>query len=210
MPDNPNHLHLEILSPEQAEFLPVLKDFSGKFGLVGGTAVALFIGHRRSIDFDLFSAEEFGNLSILNKFKKFARIQVMLVSRLDEVTFVSEGVKFTFFRYPYPIRYQEKLNGIIKLPDLITLAAMKAFALSRRAKWKDYVDLYFVMKDFFSLKEIAQKAQDIFGPEFNEKIFRSQLAYFKDIDYTEKVIFMPGFDTPDEEIERKLVKLSIE
>ncbi|MCB6599156.1 hypothetical protein LI118_17050, partial [Erysipelatoclostridium ramosum] len=72
----------------------------------------------------------------------------------------------------------------IKLPDLLTLAAMKAYALGRRAKWKDYVDLYFAMKDYFPISAIVKKAKGIFGAEFNEKIFRAQLAYFKDIDYS--------------------------
>jgi len=40
------------------------------------------------------------------------------------------------------------------MPDLLTLAAMKAFALGRRSKWKDYVDLYYLIKDFFGINDI--------------------------------------------------------
>ena len=54
----------EILTKEQIQLLPFVKKFSKNFGLVGGTAFALHIGHRRSIDFDLFSAEAFNNLNI--------------------------------------------------------------------------------------------------------------------------------------------------
>jgi len=57
-------LHKEILSPEQIELLPFLKKFKNNFGLAGGTAVALQIGHRRSIDFDLFSHKFFKNISL--------------------------------------------------------------------------------------------------------------------------------------------------
>lgn len=52
-------------------------------------------------------------------------------------------------------------------------------------------------------------ADEIFGNEFNEKIFRSQLVYFKDIDYTEKVIFMKDFEVPDKIIKEKLVEFAL-
>ena len=47
-------MHKEILSKYQIELLPLLKQFKREYYLVGGTAIALHIGHRRSIDFDLF------------------------------------------------------------------------------------------------------------------------------------------------------------
>ena len=50
----PNRIHKEILTKEQVELLPIVAYFSKNFGLVGGTAIALMIGHRESLDFDLF------------------------------------------------------------------------------------------------------------------------------------------------------------
>jgi hypothetical protein len=47
-------MHLEILSKEQVELLPLVSQFKREFYLVGGTAIALHIGHRESIDFELF------------------------------------------------------------------------------------------------------------------------------------------------------------
>ena len=52
-------MHKEILTAKQTGLLPVIKTFSKDFGLVGGTAIALYIGHRQSIDFDLFSLKMF-------------------------------------------------------------------------------------------------------------------------------------------------------
>lgn len=202
-------MHKEILTKEQTEFLPKLKPFSKDFGLAGGTAIALQIGHRRSIDFDMFSAKTFRNPIIRNKIKKNIKIENLIIDRLDEFTFVSGGVKFTFFHYPYNINYSKNIDNIIKMPDLLALAAMKAQALGQRAKWKDYVDLYFIMKDYFDINKIVKKAEDIFSSEFNEKLFRTQLAYFKDINYTEKVIYLKGFETDDKIIKKSLIDFSL-
>ena len=76
------------------------------------------------------------------------------------------------------------------MPDLIDLAAMKAFALGGRAKWKDYVDLYFLLKYHYSIDAIGRRASELFHDSFNIKLFRQQLAFFEDIDYSEAVSFM--------------------
>ena len=203
-------MHKEILTPEQAELLSLVECFSMKFGLAGGTAVAFQIGHRRSLDFDLFAETEFKNQSILNRISKTLEIEKVIVNKLDELTVVIKGVKFTFFRYPYKIDYSEKLKGVIKMPGLLTLAAMKAFALGQRSKWKDYVDLYFIIKNYHSVNEISKKGKKLFGKMFNEKLFRTQLSYFNDINYSEKVEFMEGFEVSDKIIKKALIDFSLE
>lgn len=203
-------MHKEILTETQLKLLPIVKLFSGKFGLVGGTAIALHFGHRESIDFDLFSFNGFYNYSIETKISEKLAIDSTLVNKKGEYTFLIGGVKFTFFQFPYKINYSESLDDIIKLPDILTLAAMKAFALGRRAKWKDYVDMYFILKSGLTVAEITAKGVKIFGNEFNEKIFRVQLAYFEDIDYSEKVIFKKGFATDNEIIKKTLIEFSLQ
>lgn len=202
-------MHEEIFTKEQLELLHPLKKFLKDFGMVGGTAIALYLGHRRSVDFDLFSDEEFKNQGILRSISRQQKIDGVVVNKLDELTIVTKGVKITFFHYPHKIRYTRKIGGFIKIPDLLTLAAMKAFALGMRSKWKDYVDLYFIIRDHFSIDKIIKKAEAIFGNEFNEKLFRSQLAYFNDINYSEAIIFMPGFETGDEKIKQALIEFSL-
>ncbi len=127
-------MHEEILTKEQIELLPVLEKFSKDFGLVGGTAIALHIGHRRSIDFDLFSDKDFSNSGIKRKISRFKKIQRVFKDEEGQYTISVNEIRFTFFLYPYKINYFQKLGDIIKIPDLLTLAAMKAFALGRRAK----------------------------------------------------------------------------
>ena len=151
-------MHKEILTRKQIELLPLLKLFSKEFGLVGGTAISLYVGHRESIDFDMFTSKEFKTLRIRNKRQKNVGIDNVIVDKFDELTILIEGVKFTYFCFPYKIEFSKDFDGIIKLPDLLTLAAMKAFALGRRAKWKDYVDLYFIIKDHYSIDKIIKKS----------------------------------------------------
>jgi len=189
--------------------LPLLKLFSKDFGMAGGTAIALHIGHRRSMDFDLFTNKEFENLSIQKKILKNIEIDHIIVNKLDEFTIIIKGVKVTFFYFPYKIKFSKNFENTINAPSLLTLAAMKSFALGRRAKWKDYIDLYFIMNNYFSIDKIIKKSRLIFGKEFNEKIFRASLAYFKDIDYTEEVIYMKGFEENDRIIRKKLIEFSL-
>ncbi|NCO32059.1 hypothetical protein GW891_04785 [bacterium] len=60
-----------------------------------------------------------------------------------------------------------------------------------------------------SLDELILKAKYIFGNELNEKIIRVQLTYFKDIDYTEEVIYMPTYDISNQEIKKYLTEISL-
>jgi len=202
-------MHKEILSEKQKELLPLIRQFSREYYLAGGTAVALHIGRRRSIDFDLFK------FSSVNHKKNIDKIAG---SRLPyEVTWREAGqmnvtvgdVKLTFLEYPFHISPKRKFNNIIKIPELIDLAAMKAYALGRRSKWKDYVDLYFILKDYFSITQISGRASEIFDQLFSEKLFRIQLNYFDDLDYSEQVEYV-GTPVPEEEIRAFLTEKSLE
>lgn len=203
-------MHLEILSPEQNELLPLLKHFRREFYLVGGTAIALQIGHRQSIDFDLFKHKPFISKKILNKINENHYCYKITHRVSEQLNLTISNVRFTFFEYPYSIETPIDFNKILRMPDLLTLAAMKAFALGRRSKWKDYVDLYFLIKEYFSINDISQKAKAIYGDEFSEKLFRSQLTYHKDIDYSESVVFMNVHEEKGEVIKAFLIEKALE
>jgi hypothetical protein len=203
-------MHKEVLTKKQIELLPLIKKFKRSFGLVGGTAIALYLGHRESIDFDLFSNKIFKNSEIRSKITKEGyKIDYVFQDNKDEYSILVNGVKLTFLYYPFEINFINKFNDIINLPELDTLGAMKAYALGRRIKWKDYVDLYFISQQDRSLSKIIKKSKEIFKSEFNEKNFKVQLSYFKDIDYTEEVIFKKDFKVDDEKIKRKLREISL-
>lgn len=202
-------MHKEILSKEQLEILPLIKLFAGDFYLVGGTAVALHIGHRRSIDFDLFTDKNIKRRSIkkIIESSKYP-VQDIIYEDHEQMHLIVNSVKLTFFNFPTKVDHPLDFEGIIKIPALLDLAAMKAYALGGRAKWKDYVDLYFIMRDHYTLKEISGRAKEIFETFFNEKLFREQLSYFKDIDHSEKLEYV-GEDVKDEVIEKALIEKAI-
>ena len=202
-------MHKEILTKNQLELLSLIKLFSKDFILVGGTAIALYLGHRRSIDFDLFSSKPLKRRVIkkIIEEKKYSTKDI-LYEAYDQMHLVVNSVKMTFFQFPHSIAATQKFGTIISIPSLLDLAAMKAYALGGRAKWKDYVDLYFIMKDHHRYKEIAHRAKILFKTFFNEKLFREQLCYFKDIDYTESIEFYKN-DVPQKEIKELLTTISI-
>lgn len=205
----PNNLHQEILSKDQKKLLPLIRMFYDKFYLAGGTAIALQLGHRRSIDFDLFTSGKVEQRKIRSLIVKNHRIDRVIVDDQNEYTLIVDGVKLTFLHYPFKIKLSRRLEDYIRMPDLATLSAMKAYALSRRAKWKDYIDLYWVMEKHCGIMEIIKRAGTIFKTEFNEKNFRQQLAYFKDIDYTEEVDWLVDFKVSDKQVKKSLIGYSL-
>ncbi|WP_379754363.1 hypothetical protein [Flavobacterium myungsuense] len=127
----------------------------------------------------------------------------------NQINMLSKGVKITFFSFPYQVPLNAELKGFLKMPDLLTLGAMKAFALGRRSKWKDYIDLYFILKFHYSFQEIVVKAKEIFKDEFIEKQFIAQLGYFKGINYDEEVTFLIPNQPSEEEVKSFLTEISL-
>ena len=203
-------MHLEILSAEQQQLLPLLSKFNKEFYLVGGTAIALHKGHRLSIDFDLFKNGIVKPKKIIDTFKtKNEKISVTL-NRDGQLNLICRNVKFTFFEFEYEIPHQILIENSITIPTLLDLAAMKAFALGRRSKWKDYVDLYFIIKDDFNISEISSRASAIFGDLFSEKLFRGQLNYFAGISFEEQIEFMPGFEVSETNVKNFLTDAALD
>jgi hypothetical protein len=193
-------MHLEILNEDQQNLLPLLSKFKSEFYMVGGTAIALHIGHRMSIDFDLFKNGSIHPKKIITKFKERKENIIVTLSRDGQLNLICRNVKFTFFNYEYDVPHPRDVEKKISIPDLKDLAAMKAFAIGMRSKWKDYVDLYFIIKYHYSIPEIAARAGELFENMFSEKLFRGQISYFQNIYFDEPVQFMPGFEVSDQEV----------
>jgi len=203
-------MRIEILTDGQKKLLDFIRQYKRNYYLVGGTAIALQLGHRQSIDFDLFTSSKIKRLAIKKDAGAFGVPFNLLTESADQIHFVMNGVKITFFSYPYEVGHPVQFDNVITMPTLLSLAAMKAFALGRRAKWKDYVDLYFLLRDKFSIGEISHEANRIFSDSFSARLFREQLSFHKDIDYSEEVDYMPGFAVEAETVKAFLIDKALE
>ncbi len=175
-------MHTEALTEEGLRLFPELTAF-GDFYLAGGTALALQIGHRLSVDFDLF-CEGLIDRTLLSKVKKvFAGVAVEpVINNPDELTAFVGKVKMTFLSYPFPII--EPLVSVDGLPLLSVkeIGATKAYTIGRRGTYKDYVDLYFTIAEHHaSLEDIISIAERKFGQDFNSRLFMEQLLFMDDV-----------------------------
>ncbi len=136
-------MHLEVLKSKQREILSKLKNFPS-FYLRGGTALALQIGHRISIYFDLFSKRDIPADLIEKVEKIFKDFKVNIIINISEQLSVEiDNTKLDFVKYPFPLLLDlVKFDGvsILKIPEI---AAMKAYTIGRRATLKDYI-AYFI------------------------------------------------------------------
>jgi len=180
-------MHAEILNEAQVELLPLVASFKREYYLVGGTAIALQLGHRESLDFDLFKKSGIKKVKIVQQIAAHNLSFKLIHKDIDQFHILINGVKLTFFEYGFDIPHPIWFEQIISMPSLADLAAMKAYALGRRAKWKDYVDLYWLLKHHCTLNDVSIRAKELFGDLFSEKLFRQQLCFFKDIDFSEEV-----------------------
>jgi hypothetical protein len=201
-------MYPEILNSNQYQLLPLIEKFKREFYLVGGTAIALQLGHRRSIDFDLFKTKSFNKKKIISQIENQKLTYKLIYQESDQLHISVNDVKLTFFEYGFEVPHAIWHENIISMPTLVDLAAMKAYALGRRAKWKDYVDLYWLLKNVCTLKEICIRAKQLFGELFSEKLFRQQLCYFKDIDFSEEVLYIKE-EIPKKTIEDFLMEVSL-
>jgi Nucleotidyl transferase AbiEii toxin, Type IV TA system len=202
-------MHKEIFSQGQRRLLPFVKQFKKEYYLAGGTAIALYMGHRRSVDFDFFKLTQIRPDRILEKISALNLPHTVTRRVTEQFNVTVQDVKLTFYQYPFKIPANRNFEDILRLPELIDLSAMKAYALGRRSKWKDYVDMYFFLKDHFTVQQMSERASALYGELFSEKQFRAQLCYYDDIDFSEEVEFV-GRSVKESEIKEFLTDKAVE
>lgn len=174
-------MHLEILDPKRKKFLSKL-GFLKKYGfyMAGGTALALQISHRTSLDFDFYTEKRFDARKLREQFdKKFKKVQEIYIAE-DALGLDVDGIKMSFFRYSYRLIRSYIQMGDICLASKEDIAAMKILAISQRGKRRDFIDIYFLIKEF-GLREIIEFTKEKY-PMFNIYVGLQGLLYFKDAD----------------------------
>ncbi len=181
--------HFEILPEPQLRLWPKLPRIADiGFALYGGTAIALRLGHRASVDFDFFSERALDRLS-LEKLLPFLRTAQVLQETPDTLTVLAVSdaaeqrpVRLSFFGSITFGRVGEPEwtdDGIVQVASLEDLLATKVKVLLQRVEAKDYLDVAALLGNGVSLARGLGAARAIFGPAFQPSECLKALVYFE-------------------------------
>ena len=180
-------LHFEVLPESQLQIWKKLKlnasqlDSFG-FYLAGGTALALQLGHRRSVDFDFFSQKKAVAEGVHNWLGQFSQY-ILRDMNADTVHAELDGVKLSFIgAYKYPAIETLLEADKVKIASIADIGLMKLLAITHRATLRDYIDLAAIIRDHVALTELLKKSKQKYGDSFNTMLPLKALVSFDDID----------------------------
>jgi len=192
-------LYREIFNPKRAKVFNQLAAFTKDGVLAGGTALALQIGHRQSFDFDIFVTQPLTRYHLRKIRRIFGKELTIRINNPELLIFsTNEGVEMNFVYFEFKLLYPPVKTESISLASIKDIAADKAYTVGKRGQWRDYVDLFFLLKErYVTLQALVKNAQRKYQPEFNPRLFLEQLSYFGDIkDFT--VTFLRSVYSPKE------------
>lgn len=185
-------LQTQTVEPATLELLRKLQQepLLATFNLVGGTALALRIGHRKSVDLDLFTREEFD----------LEEVKSMLIEKYDlKVSFERQqtlkgfigGVMIDCIRFNYPhLKNPDEIDGV-RLESIPDIIAMKLSAIAQNGtRIKDFIDIA-TLSTKYSLDEMLQFYADKFS-NANIVMPAKALTYFDEINFDESVVMTSG------------------
>lgn len=160
--------------------------------LAGGTAAALQLGHRISVDLDFFTPEEFDDTAVVNKLRKIGKFKLNTSNwRLISGRF--NRVNIDLYLCHYPILFPFKRIYGVNILDIREIAAMKIAAITARSTKRDFIDLYFILKNVAPLKKLIAIYNKKFpGSENSLMQIQKSLVYFTDAEDEE----MPKMSIP--------------
>lgn len=194
----------DILDKKRLDLLPLFKNLKSDFYLAGGTALALQIGHRDSIDFDFFKEGEVDTQKLFSNLEGFVKGRHILKIQEERDTLgliIDDNVKVSFFGYKYKLIneliHEENLN----LASVGDIGCMKLSAITGRASSKDYVDLYYILQNV-QLENLLEKASEKFS-DLDRNLILKSLVYFEDVIF-EPIMFKNNNHIDFEEIKKFL------
>jgi len=176
---------LDILPDPQRRLWPELAQTPADFTLYGGTAIALRLGHRQSLDFDFFALTRgFEPRSLLERVPYLggAAVRQSAPDTLSVTVDRGGSVQLSFFgglRLGQVAPAEEVEGPRFKIAALIDLAGRKAAVVTQRAELKDYLDIH-VLLTKLSLAEMLAAAAIIYGPQFSPLVSLKAIAYHQD------------------------------
>lgn len=148
--------------------------------LAGGTAAALQLGHRISVDFDFFTTEQFVPKAFLNELSKLGSFDEDQAGK-GTVLGKFKGIKFSLFVYKYPLVFAPLKFLSLNLADIKDIAAMKIDAIASRGAKRDFIDLYFICKVGYGLTEILNFYNKKYEKLASNRIhIQKSLVFFND------------------------------
>ena len=183
-------LYKETIEPKTLELLIDLQKEAllSSFNLVGGTALSLHLGHRKSIDLDFFTSETFDLEEVKTMLIKKYDFKVSY-SRLHTLKGFINGIKVDFIKFDYPHLYNCDIIDDIRLESIPDIIAMMLLSITDNgSRIKDFIDIAYLSSQF-SLEEMLQF--------FVKKITNSNilmpikaLTYFDDINFNESIVML--------------------
>ena len=184
-------LQQQSVSTELLELLTFLmsEEAFSDFVLVGGTSLALQIGHRVSVDIDMFGMSDIDENHFMSVLHKTGKTTILKKSKNILICAVN-GVKVDFVNYHYPWLEDYSLMDSIRLASQKDIGAMKLNAIAGRGSKKDFIDLFYLLKQY-TLDELIQFYIQKY-PDGSEFMVLKSLAYFDDADLEETpILFDP-------------------
>lgn len=176
-------MYQNALLPATAKVIKKLHgaSFLQPFYLSGGTALALHLGHRESEDLDFFTPDTFDPQHLQSEVQKIGQLESVEIAEGTLNTFLNT-VKLQFLYYPYPLLEPTTAWEGLSLSSVIDIACTKIITISMRGSKKDFVDLYFLLKQY-SLQELFEKVDQKYqGVSYNQTHLAKSLSYFEDAD----------------------------
>jgi hypothetical protein len=177
---------VDILPAAQQRLWPELHSTPRHFILYGGTAIALRLGHRASVDFDFFTQEPFAPASLVAGVPYLRRAEIRQSEANTLTATVERGapVQLSFFGALKlgQVDPEDVAEGPgIKVASLLDLAGTKVAVVTQRAELKDYLDIHALLtKANITLSQMLAAAAAIYGSQFNPLISLKAISYHQD------------------------------
>ena len=174
---------LDLLAAPQRALWPRLEHLPPDAVLYGGTGLALRLGHRASIDFDLFLPRSFEPGDMRREIESIGLLDVMQ-SAPDTLSVRIDGVWLSLFGVQLSTVAPAEVTSDIALPvaSLRDIAATKMRSIVDRAEAKDYLDIAALLEAGVLLPDMLGSAQVVFGPGFSPILALKALTSFTDGD----------------------------
>ncbi len=196
--------HKETVENTTLELLTSLqsKPYLQGFYLVGGTALALKLGHRKSVDLDLFTAHSFNVVQMLENLSADFDFQ-LFYSANNTIKGSIDNVKVDILAHRYPLVKKPLIEEGITMLSLQDIIAMKLNAISGSGqRVKDFIDIFYLLR-LFNLEQMIDFYKKKYQ-QYSEAVVLKSLVYFDDIDFSEWPVLLSEPNLKWDIIKKKL------